>query len=89
MDTLRPSASRPPMPLRMGAPPGLLQVDMMLSPGPTSRTLDQASPHFRPFPTEPALATSELEACDLAGSRDQTRRKPARFSTTSLPDVDW
>lgn len=57
---------------------------MLISP-----RFDTHSPHFRPF-LQPAVlqqvdAASET---DVASKRDQNRAKP-RFSTSSLPDVDW
>lgn len=64
----------------------LLLEDMLISP-----RFDTHSPHFRPFPSftnQPAGAGAQ-DCDDTCGKRDQSRNKPARFSTTSLPDVDW
>jgi hypothetical protein len=59
----------------------LLLEDMLISP-----RLDSRSPHWRPFPA----ASPELLAvdADVQSNKDQNRSKP-RFSSTSLPDVDW
>lgn len=65
-------------------PASLLAVESLISP----RVHDQSrSPHFRPFPSAPVDDASDVDT-DAATTRDQTRRK-ARFSTSSLPDIDW
>jgi hypothetical protein len=60
--------------------------DMLISP-----RFDSHSPHWRPFAqfahTEQEQAGPDAQA-DVRSSRDQTRCKP-RFSTSSLPDIDW
>lgn len=59
----------------------LAQVeDMLISP-----RFDTHSPHYRPFPDLQETDTLETDVCK---ARDQNRAKP-RFSSTSLPDVDW
>jgi hypothetical protein len=61
----------------------LAQVeDMLISP----RTVDTHSPHFRPF-VQAQQNDVPLES-DVCSKRDQSRAKP-RFSTSSLPDIDW
>uniref|UniRef100_A0A383W7C2 Uncharacterized protein n=1 Tax=Tetradesmus obliquus TaxID=3088 RepID=A0A383W7C2_TETOB len=79
-------AQRPPF------PPTTLELPLIsprTSAGPASlttpRILDQYSPHFRPFPAP--LDMPDLPE-DTTCNKDQTRRKP-RFSTSSLPDIDW
>lgn len=60
----------------------MLLEDMLISP-----RFDTHSPHYRPFPAaqQELLAVDSL---DVASKKDQNRSKP-RFSTSSLPDVDW
>lgn len=68
----------------MGAPESLLLLeDMLISP-----RFDTHSPHFRPFPSFSSGSDVAQQNDDTSGKRDQNRCKP-RFSTSSLPDVDW
>jgi hypothetical protein len=61
----------------------LAQVeDMLISP----RTVDTHSPHYRPFVQ--AQQNDLPVETDVCSKRDQSRAKP-RFSTSSLPDIDW